>query len=49
MEKLREAITSVQGDFEKILVITHIEEFRDAFPVRIDVVKGPQGSTVEVS
>jgi DNA repair protein SbcC/Rad50 len=49
MEKLREAITSVQDDFEKILVITHIEEFRDAFPVRIDVVKGPQGSTVEVS
>lgn len=49
MEKLREAITSVQDDFEKILVITHIEEFRDAFPVRIDVIKGPQGSTVEIS
>jgi exonuclease SbcC len=49
MEKLKEAITSVQDDFEKILVITHIEEFRDAFPVRIDVVKGPHGSTVEIS
>ncbi len=49
MEKLREAITSVQDDFEKILVITHIEEFRDAFPVRIDVIKGPQGSTIEIS
>ncbi len=49
MEKLREAITSVQDDFEKILVITHIEEFRDAFPVRIDVVKGQQGATVEIS
>jgi DNA repair protein SbcC/Rad50 len=49
MEKLKEAITSVQDDFEKILVITHIEEFRDAFPVRIDVAKTPAGSTIEVN
>jgi DNA repair protein SbcC/Rad50 len=49
IEKLKEAITSVQDDFEKILVITHIEEFRDAFPVRIDVVKTPSGSTIEVN
>ena len=48
MEKLKEAIVSVEDDFEKILVITHIEEFRDAFPVRIDVVKTAEGSTVEV-
>ena len=48
MEKLKEAITSVQDDFEKILVISHIEDFKDAFPVRIDVVKTPEGSTVEV-
>jgi exonuclease SbcC len=49
MEKIREAITSVQDDFDKILVITHIEEFRDAFPVRIEVVKTPEGSTIEVN
>jgi DNA repair protein SbcC/Rad50 len=49
MEKLKEAITSIQDDFEKILVITHIEEFRDAFPVRIDIVKGPRGSTIDVN
>ena len=49
MEKLKEAITSVQDDFEKILVITHIEDFRDAFPVRIDVVKTAEGSTAEVN
>ncbi len=48
MEKLKEAITSVQDDFEKILVISHIEDFKDAFPVRIEVVKTPEGSTVEV-
>jgi exonuclease SbcC len=49
MEKIREAITSIQDDFEKILVITHIEDFRDAFPVHIDVVKTPQGSMVSMN
>jgi len=49
IEKLKEAINSIQDDFDKILVITHIEELRDAFPTRIDVVKTAQGSTVEVS
>ncbi len=49
LEKLKEAITSIQDDFEKIIVITHIEELRDAFPTRIDVVKTADGSTIEVS
>jgi len=49
IEKLKEAINSIQDDFDKILVITHIEELRDAFPTRIDVVKTAQGSTIEVS
>jgi len=35
MEKLKEAINSIQDDFKMILVITHIEEIRDAFPIRI--------------
>ena len=49
IEKLKEAINSIQDDFDKILVITHMEEMRDAFPSRIDVVKTAQGSTLEVS
>ncbi len=49
IEKLKEAINSIQEDFEKILVITHMEEIRDAFPNRIDVIKTAQGSTIEVS
>ncbi len=44
MEKLVEAINSIQDDFEKILVITHIEELKDAFPVRIEVTKSEDGS-----
>jgi exonuclease SbcC len=49
IEKLKEAINSIQDDFDKILVITHMEELRDAFPSRINVVKTAQGSTVEIS
>ncbi len=49
IEKLKEAINSIQDDFDKILVITHMEELRDAFPSRINVVKTAQGSTVELS
>ena len=45
IEKLKEAINSIQDDFEKIMVITHVEELRDAFPARIDVVKTADGST----
>ncbi|MBU2535015.1 MAG: SMC family ATPase [Chloroflexota bacterium] len=49
IEKLKEAINSIQDDFERILVITHIEELRDAFPTRIDVVKTSEGSTLSVN
>lgn len=47
-ERLVEAIGSIKDDFEKIIVITHIEELKEAFPVRIEVTKGPEGSTFTV-
>jgi exonuclease SbcC len=49
IEKLKEAINYIQDDFEKILVITHIEELKDAFPTRIDIIKTAEGSTISVS
>lgn len=49
IEKLKEAITSIQDDFEKILVITHIEDLREAFPARIDVVKTSAGSMLSLN
>ncbi|MCK4273679.1 MAG: SMC family ATPase, partial [Dehalococcoidales bacterium] len=49
MEKLQEAIKSIQGDFDKILVITHMDELKDAFPVRIDVTKTAEGSMISVN
>lgn len=47
-ERLIEAIQSVQDDFECILVMTHIAELRDAFPVRIECTKTPVGSVATV-
>jgi len=49
MEKLQEAIKSIQDDFEKILVITHMDELKDAFPTRIDVTKTAEGSMISVN
>ncbi len=49
IEKLKEAISSIQDQFDCILVITHIEEFKDAFPVRIEVFKTAEGSNIRVS
>ena len=43
-EQLIAAINSIQDDFDLILVITHIEELKEAFPARIEVSKTPQGS-----
>lgn len=43
-ERLIEAIGSIQAEFEKVLVITHIEELKEAFPVRIEVERTAAGS-----
>ena len=47
-QRLVEAINLVQDDFEKILVITHLDELKEAFPTRIEVEKTDQGSQVQV-
>ncbi len=43
------AINSIQDDFERILVITHIEELKDAFPDRIEIEKHPDGSQFRIA
>ena len=47
-ERLKEAIQSIQSDFQKIIVITHVEDVKDAFPTRIEVTKTGSGSTFVV-
>ena len=48
-QRLLEAINLVKDDFAKILVITHLDELKDAFPSRIEVEKTERGSTVRVT
>lgn len=47
-QRLVEAINLVKPDFAKILIITHLEELKDAFPNRIEVEKTSNGSTLRV-
>jgi exonuclease SbcC len=47
-DRVVEAIQAIEAEFEKILVITHLEDLRDRFPVRIEVTKTPQGSMYAV-
>ncbi|MDJ0754799.1 MAG: SMC family ATPase [Ardenticatenaceae bacterium] len=48
-QRLIEAINIIQHDFKRILIITHIDELRDAFPNRIDVIKTTRGSQIQVT
>lgn len=46
--RIVEAINTVVDDFEKILVITHVEDLKALFPCRIEVVKMNTGSQIKV-
>ncbi len=38
-ERLIEAISAIQNDFKKIIIITHLEDLKELFPARIEVTK----------
>jgi exonuclease SbcC len=45
-QRLIEAINLIQDDFEKILVITHVEQIKESFSTQLLVEKTPRGSLV---
>jgi exonuclease SbcC len=47
-QRLIEAINLVRSNFAKILVITHLDDLKDAFPTRIEVEKTARGSQIHV-
>jgi len=47
-QRLTEAITLVQDDYKKILVITHIDALKDIFSSQLVVEKTPAGSVVSL-
>lgn len=49
IQAMRDAIFAIQERFDKILVITHLEELKDAFPTRIEVYKDAKGSKFYVT
>ena len=48
-ERILDVISAIGDDFEKVLVITHLEDLKEAFPVRIEVQKDESGSTFVIS
>ena len=48
-DRILEVIQAIEDRFERILVITHMDDIKEAFPVRIEVTRGPQGSTFSLS
>ena len=48
-DRILEVIQAIEDRFERILVITHMDDIKEAFPVRIEVTRGPNGSTFALS
>lgn len=48
-ERILDVISAIEDDFDKIIVITHLDDLKDLFPVRIEVQKDENGSTFWIS
>ena len=49
-DRILDVIKAIEDRFQRILVITHLEEIKDAFPVRIEVTRtAAAGSTFSLS
>ena len=48
-ERILDVIGAIENDFDKIIVVTHLDDMKDVFPVRIEVQKGDEGSTFWIS
>ena len=48
LARLLECLQAIAKDFRSILVVSHIEEMKDCFPVRIEVSKESGSSTLQI-
>ena len=48
-ERILDVISAIENDFDKIIVVTHLDDMKDVFPVRIEVQKGDDGSIFWIS
>ncbi|MQF95874.1 MAG: SMC family ATPase [SAR202 cluster bacterium] len=44
-ERILDVISAIGNDFEKVVVITHLDDLKEAFPVSIEVQKDENGSS----
>ena len=47
-ELIVDVLTSIEDDFDKIFVITHLEDLKELFPSRVEVAKTENGSTFSI-
>jgi len=45
---IMEALYTIQNEFAKIIIVSHLPTMKDQFPVHFAVHKGPKGSSVQV-
>lgn len=48
LQRIMDALYSIQDDFEKIIIVSHLSTMKEQFPVHFYVQKDPQGSHVTV-
>ena len=48
-ERILDVIKAIEEDFQRIIVITHLQEVKEAFTVRIEVTKTEAGSAFEIT
>jgi len=47
-DEVIEAVSALKSDFKKVLVVTHIQELKNLFPIRIEITKTKEGSRLEL-
>ena len=48
-ERILDTLQSISEDFKRIIVITHLDELKESFPVRIEVEKTEAGATFAIT
>ena len=48
-DRILDVISASEYDFEKVFVITHLEDLKDAFPVQIQVEKDERGASAWIA
>lgn len=45
---IMDAIYALQDDFEKVIIVSHLDSMKEQFPVHFGIEKGPSGSVVRI-